>query len=552
MAQTNQTRSRPCLTAALLAALAVAHAPFVAFARAQTAAQPQTTDPTADARVLPRHTFRFRQLMSWTRFDALYGATGSGSAATPLGAAFSDTSLGVAALPALLPTQTSIATLAGQPSYVLSVGQLRTTADSRIATAPLIVDYGVTSRLTLGVMVPLVETRTTVLARLNPLGSTTANVGINPARLSAAAAQQNAALVAGFTQAASALNTLIAQCNAGSTDSRCPYVEANAAAAQTLTQSSGAFATGLQSLYGTTSGGGMYFVPLSTSGAQTAISTRIGDFAQQYQQFLGAGSPLAAGDPAGAAGPGALQQLQQHILIANGRDTIGTAARTSIGDIEFSAAYQLVNNFSDDTSNASRGVAYRVTLNAAYRLATGEPPAPNRLFDLGTGYGQPGVRVGGAADVRFGSRLSLTGVGAYTLELGSVAIARTANPGDALLPITAAVPGSYSNGNELGIHLVPRVRLAGFWNLEGQFLLRQIAADSYTGASAGPTAPGLASASERAVGFGFSYSTVSSNGRNAGRIPVEMSFSHLETISGSGGPIPQSFRDQIALRVYWP
>lgn len=521
-------------------------------ARAQTAASPQTTDATADARVLPRHTFRFRQLISWTRYDALYGTAAGGSTAMPLGAAFSDSSLGVASVPALLPTQASIAALAGEPSYALSVGQLTTTADSRIATAPLIVDYGVTSRLTVGVMVPLVETRTTVLSRLNPIGSTTANVGINPARLSAAAAQQNAALVAGFTQAAAALNTLIAQCNAGSSDSRCAYARANDAAAQSLIQSSGTFASGLQSLYGTSAGGGMYFVPLSTSAAQTAIGARVGDFAQQYQQFLGSSSPLVSGAPMGAAGPAALLQLQQQLLLGNGRDTVGTAARTSIGDIEIAAAYQLLNSFSDDTNSAHGGLSYRLTLNAAYRIATGQPPAPNRLFDLGTGYGQAGVRAGAATDIRFGRRVSLTGTGAYTMQLGSISTARTANPGDALLPLGPAVPGSYSNGNELALHLVPRVRLAGFWNLEGQFLMRRIGADRYIGTAPGPLAPGLTSASSEAVGFGFSYSAVGSNARHAGRVPVEMSFSHLETIAGSGGPIPQSFRDQIALRVYWP
>jgi hypothetical protein len=519
---------------------------------AQTAVVPQTIDVTADARVLPRGTFRFRQLISWTRYDALYGAAGSGSDATPLGGAFSDAALGTSALPGLAPTQSAIAALAAQPAFALSVGRLTTTADSRIATAPLVGEYGLTSKLTIGVMVPLVETRTTVLTQLNPIGSTSANVGINPARFGGAPAQQNAALVTGFNQAAIALRALMDQCAAGAADSRCTYLEANAGAAQTLTQSSATFATGLQSLYGTASGGGMYFVPLATSDVQTTITARITDFAQQYEQFLGSSSPLVASVPAGALGPAAVQQLQDSLLVANGRDPVGTASRTSIGDIEIAAAYQVLNSFSDDTNSARGGLAYRLTFDGAYRIATGQPPAPNRLFDLGTGYGQPGVRAGVATDVRFGSRLSLTGTGAYTVQLGTVSTARVANPGDAPLPISTSVAGSYSNGNTLALHLVPRVRLAGFWNLEGQFLLRHVGADRYTGFEASAASPGLASASEQAVGFGFSYSTVSSNARNAGRIPLEMSFTHLETIAGSGGPIPQSFRDQIALRVYLP
>lgn len=490
-------------------------------------------------------------MISWTRYAALFGTSGAGSNSVPLGSAFSDSALGVASVPSLAPTQTAIANLAAQP-FQLNVGLLTTSADSRIATVPFVAEYGLTNRLTVGFMVPLVETRTSVLSRLNPLGATGANVGINPARFGGAAAQQNAALVNGFSQANAALRSLATACANGSTDSRCGYLNANAAAAQTLEQSSSTFATGLQSLYGTATGGGMYFVPLAGSAAQSAIASRITAFAQQYQQFLGASNPLVGGAPAAAAGMAGNQQLQDSLIVANGRDTVGTATRTSIGDIEIAAAYQALNSFSGDTNSTHGGLAYRLTFNAVYRIATGEPPAANRLFDIGTGYGQPGVRLGAATDVRFNGRLSLTGVGAYTMQLGSVTTARTANPGDALLPLARPVPGSYSAGNELMLHVVPRARLIGFWNLEAQYQMRRVGADRYTGFAPGSSSPGLSAATEQNVGFGFSYSTVSSNARNSGRIPAEMTFSHLETIAASGGPIPKSFRDQIALRVFLP
>jgi hypothetical protein len=52
------------------------------------------------------------------------------------------------------------------------------------------------------------------------------------------------------------------------------------------------------------------------------------------------------------------------------------------------------------------------------------------------------------------------------------------------------------------------------------------------------------------VGIGFSYASVVSSDRGPGRIPFEVAFSHLETLSGSGGPVAKTFRDQIELRVY--
>jgi hypothetical protein len=30
-----------------------------------------------------------------------------------------------------------------------------------------------------------------------------------------------------------------------------------------------------------------------------------------------------------------------------------------------------------------------------------------------------------------------------------------------------------------------------------------------------------------------------------------VSFSHLETLTGTGGPVPKAFRDQVMLRVYF-
>ena len=93
----------------------------------------------------------------------------------------------------------------------------------------------------------------------------------------------------------------------------------------------------------------------------------------------------------------------------------------------------------------------------------------------------------------------------------------------------------------------------------GQYSLLHTAADSYTPSNeplpsgvVAPSAPfGNASATAHQLGLGFSYSTAGGPEARPGAIPYEVSFTHVETIAGSGGPLRKTFRDAIELRVYF-
>ena len=52
------------------------------------------------------------------------------------------------------------------------------------------------------------------------------------------------------------------------------------------------------------------------------------------------------------------------------------------------------------------------------------------------------------------------------------------------------------------------------------------------------------------LGIGVRYSTVDAFLRRRARYPVEVSYRHLETITGDAGA-PKIFRDQIQLRIYY-
>jgi hypothetical protein len=508
------------------------------------AAAQSTTTLAPTAATLPRGVLGVRVLTAWTRWDALYGFP-----TVPLGDRLSVDTVGPAQLPLFAPNEAAIQAASGVNSFRLTAGRLVASANSRVATSPLIVEYGVTSRLTVGLVVPLVQTRTNLVAAMNPqLGF--ANVGPNPSQLDAATAAGNAATVGQFSTAASTLNARLTSCQQNPAQPQCAPIVGHEADARALIQTANTFAATLASLYGT--GGnqpGQLYVPLAATPIQQTISARIARFDTLYRAFLGA--PAISGGVAAAQAPAALLQLQQLMLIA-GHDTLQSPDRISIGDITVGAVFQLLNTYGDSMAAS----AVRASVNGSVRIGTGQPAARNKYFDIGTGYGQAGLEGGAAIDLRYRGRWSATALASYTHQMGTVTVDRVPDPIDAPFPLSGPVSGDYSAGDVLSFTVLPRYRLARFFGLHGSYSLLHVGADRYTNFAAAdaelaPGVPGLAAATAQSVGFGFSYSTATEPDRAPGRLPVEVRYSHSETIGGSGGPIPKAFRDQIELKVYF-
>jgi hypothetical protein len=513
-----------------------------------------TTSLIPDATVLPRRAVGFRLSTSWTRYDELIGVGAPHNIASTL----NTDSLGSALVPQFAIAESAIRSASGLSNFRLTAGNLVAIADSRVVTAPLIAQYGLTSRLTIGVVIPLVETRTTLFAQLNPQ-SGLANVGLNPAVANADQLARNAALVLSFRSAATSLQQKLTQCQTTPTAAGCSTLLDQQTAVQSLIQTTTSFTGALETLYGTDeTHPGQLFVPIAGGPAQLAINTEIEKLITQYQGFLGS---AISGSVVPAGGPGARDAFQS-LLKRLGRDSLQSTDRSSIGDISIGATYQLANTFGDTTRAAAGATRYRLAVNGTLRLGTGQPASRQQLLDVGTGYGQNGIEVGGAADVQFGQRYSATATGSYTLQLGTIDVPRLANPGNVLLPLDVSplnLGGTYTAGNVAALSIVPRMRIAGYFAVTGQYAFVRTGADMYSvvgspppGSTSGVSLAGLgvASATAQQVGFGFTYSTLVGRDRGPGRTPFEASFSHLETISANGGPVAKTFRDQVELRVY--
>ncbi len=526
----------------------------LAVARRLLAAAQTATGLLSDATVLPFRATRFGALTSFTRFDELFGD----GLTRNLAASLANNAVGSAQIPSLTPSQTDIQSASALSSFHINIGQLTAAANSRVFSMPFVFEYGLSSRLTLGLSVPVVETRTTLIAQLNPkLGF--ANVGANPVYggNSVAARSQNSSLVAALRAAADTLQRRLTACQAAPTSSICSSLNGQQTAAQSLIQTTDMFASSLEKLYGTdlTSHPGDAFVPLASDPSAIAIAAKILSLNTQYQTFVN--RSLVSGSMSNAVAPIARDGLQS-IVTGFGHDSIQVADRSGIGDISIGATYQLANSYGD--TSATAGFRYRMAVNGTFRIGTGQPANRNRFFDNGTGYGQPGIVGGFATDLALNRKFMMTAIGSYTKQLGTIDVDRVPNAADNVYPFGAATTGTYSAGDVLTLTLEPRMRLAGYFSLNGLYSLIHTGADQYTlgtpttstlGDAFPPVAPyGIASATAQQIGFGFSYSTIISPDRGPGRIPFEVFFNHLETISASGGPVAKTFRDQVQLRVF--
>jgi hypothetical protein len=527
-------------------------------ARRSSAQAPTTLLP--DATVLPSRAIRVRGLTAWTRFDELLGDGPRRNLASTL----ATDSLGTPQFPLFAPSEAEIRTASGLSNFHLTAGKLVAEANSRVVTAPLILEYGLTHRLTVGLVVPLVETRTTVGYQLNPaLGL--ANVGPNPAfgTLGSNVRSQNAAFVATLRQSADTLRSRVTTCQAAPSNPICAPINGQQTAVQTLLQNTATISGALERLYGTsTTIPGLPYIPIAKDASQDAINAQIAALQTAYQTFLT--KNLISGGVSPAVAPAANFQFQQ-LRAAVGHDTLQSIDRSSIGDISLGATYQLANTFGDTSAAAAARAHYRLAVNGTVRIGTGQPGNRNRFFDFGTGYGQQGLEGGVAGDIQVNGRLSATAIGSYTLQLGTVDVARVPSAGNIAYPLAAPVAGTFSAGNVMALTVIPRVRLAGYFGVNGRYSIVHTGADQYTlgtlppGTSTEgplaallPTAPyGAAAATAQLLGIGFSYSTVMGPDANPGRLPFEVTFNHVETITVSGGPVAKSFRDQVELRIYF-
>lgn len=517
---------------------------------------------TEDAAPIPRGMLRLRVTSAWTRYDQRFD---SGGALSPLGAELSADPLGVAQLPALTSVEAGLRTLADDPNVRLSLGRLAVQSDARIAVTPISLEYGITRRFSVGVQIPIVQTRRTVGVRVNADSAALANMGFVPTATRGIAFAQNGAVADAFRHAADSLDVLLAQCPANPAASGCASVNADPADAAAARDQARGFAGAVGALG--TSEQSTIVAPRDQGALATAIDARRLAINQRLQQYLGAGagaqtsvftatSDFSYIDLQGRNGvPGLLQSP-----LGGGLDSLHTTDRLGIGDVSVGAQFLVYDGFQHDTLPLRRLQA-RLAVGAAVRFATSQTDSSLNLVDIPMGDGA-GIDLRSAVDLIVG-HVGGTIAARYSKSFARTVTAPLYGDPDAAFPFPLFGERRRTAGDVMGLDVTPRILVNESLAFDGHYGLERVGAVTYDASTtavpdlcidcttppASFTTSGITRTAQR-VGVGFRYSTVDAYARGHAPYPLEVSFTHLETISGDAG-LPKSMRDQIQLRFYY-
>jgi hypothetical protein len=553
---TSQPRSAVARRRWLIAILGTA---FIAATPALLAAQAYGTH-TEDAAPVPKGVLRVKVSTIWTRFDERFTSTGR----SPLSDDIATDSLGPRQLPLLTPVEQGLQTLTSDPLTRLSFGRLAARTDVRIVTTPIMFEYGVTRRLSIGVMVPLVQSRRSIQLRMNidSLGrvDSTGNVGWVPDRLRGQAAAANQLVYSGFQRAADSLGKLLTNCPANPNAAGCASVLANTADANSTRLAAQQFAAAVQAALGADSA--TSFVAPRTSGD---LAGRIHDqrnlLNAKVQKYLGAGAG-AATDVFSTASPFSYIDLQGRNGVAGllesplggGLDSIQTTSSLKLNGFTLGAQYLLLDNFQLDTLPI-KGVQTRILIGGAFRYQPLFPDSAQQLGRVSDGDGS-GFELRSAMDVISG-RLGATIAGRFVKSFPRTMEGPVFGDPEAFWVSPAFGPVTSTAGTVIGLDITPRLLFGDWFALDAHYGYERKGATTYdisaataTCAFCLPFSPNTSARSSQVVGLGLRYSTADAYLRGLAKTPVEVSFTHLEAISGDPG-VPRIRRDQIQLRLYF-
>jgi hypothetical protein len=509
-----------------------------------------------DAIPIPRGGYRLQVGGLWNDYREVYTPDGK----RPRLSAVATDNFGLAFLPQLSTAQAGIRTLSGSPNFALSLGPLEASGEVRQSIAPLAVDYGVSKRLSVRVLVPYVESRDVSQLVLNRNG-TGATVGRNPALGTAGAASRatNGALVAQIEAARAALASEITRC-ASPTATGCTAIRANPAGAQTVVTRALSIRDALVSVYGNATAAGSPVVPISGSPTHTAVVATITTLRTDFGAY-GISTIAETALPAAATtvyGPAGMASVASDTFQV-GYAELGNTRRAGIGDIDLTLTYLLFDSFNGDQLKRlltpTRGVRSNLTL--GWRFGTAGADRTEDAFDVPIGEGAAALLVRSTTDVLFNDRAWMSATVRAVRPFGDRVAMRVpfADESTTFASGTAVVSAARTLGSRLELELAPRLSVGQFFGVSAGYLVRYWGADRYNagsdgGAPAVATQLDVASRTVSAAAFGVSFSTLSSYARGRSRFPAEVSYTHTRPLGASGGVVPAASTDRLELRVY--
>jgi hypothetical protein len=516
-----------------------------------------------DARPLRAGTLRISLAPDWSRWDHRFGEGTPGfadGALEPAGVDFSTDSLGTAQLPFLTSLETRIRNVTGLSAFRLNLGRARLTLNHSYRVVPLALELGLTRRLAIGVVVPIVRSRVEVFL-LGPDtaggdAATRGNVGWNPAYLTAGSLdgfrlQVDSVLQALAFQATNGPPALQAQAQAMLDALGPPLCELWAVTGP----ASAADAAGPCAAFGTAEAAP--FLPDTASEAGRAILAWLASAQTSYdqlsQQYAAQGITL----PGFASGlmlplvPLDSTDLRRFFFDRAGpvaADSLTSVLRTRLGDIEVGATFQLADR-----------ARLRSQLAVVVRLPTGYVDSKDNLVDVGTGDHQLDVEVGLRTDLVLGRALWVHAGGRFGRQFADQLERRVSPANLPFAPRASLALVRRDLGDYAALDLVPNWRLDDAFSLGvGWHWFRQgPSRHSYVTATDQTRIGWPASVldqetavSRMRVGAGLTFSTLSRYAAGRASLPYTVTASWQNTFWGEGGRVPAASVFNLTIRGY--
>ena len=536
------------------------------------AAAQRILGPADDATVVPRGLFRIGVQPTWGRANERFsdGLNGRKKGVPErLAIDFDVDSLTPSRFEPLRPLTSALQTLTGNTLNPSTLGRLRVDFDYSSVTTPITLEYGVTRRLTVGVLVPYVKTRNEVTVNPNP-DRTGGTIGINPARALAGARAQNLLVTTQLGEAVTRLQGALTSCQ-GSAAPECTAINADRARAMQLAASGAAVATAVGTVYGTREGEGSRYAPVHGSALQLSVAARLTALSADFLSLLGAPTGRAGWISAAPVGAPLMGLADFNTIISDpdfgiGAAPLATVERSHIGDVEIGAKFLLYDGLGAQPPQRVdvRGVKVRLAVGGAYRLGKAQYQSADDFADVGTGDAQDDLEGRLFADVLFGQRAWVSIVGRYGIQQADDQFIRIPDTPNA--PFPAAYRRQFVS-RDLGDYFVgevsPRFSLSDALMFSATYSVYNKGEDVYAGQFPVTDLSGQATTldaavlnvgtarTEQRVVAGFTYSTMAAYYRGRARRPLEVSYVLGQSLSGSGLAIKQ-FTHAIGLRLYIP
>jgi len=495
----------------------------------------------------------------WGRWDRRFGAGTPGSVTgrlEPLGVDITSDSLGAAQLPFLAASEAALRTATGLTGYALNLGKASLRLNANVRAQPLGVAVGLSRRLSVSVLVPLVRSRVETFFDADTGAAWRAPVGRNPALSEPAAAgafrsQVDAALAALRSQAATGPTALRAQAEAALAQLSPLLCALYSAAGGSAFDAASVCHAAAQTRPAP-------FLPLAGTEAGDSITTRLGAARTRWSQLVTAyaseGVTMPAFDagfalPISAVSRAELQSFLLDTLAGAGGDSLGMALRTRLGDVEAAATYVV----------ADRG-RIRGLVTARVRLPTGWVDSERDFVDVGTGDHQLDLELGGRGTVALGPAFEVSAAGRVGFQLPDELVRRVSPANAPVAPAWQRALVRRDLGDYLALEVTPTWRIDDAFSLGVRYALFRQGAARFTYVDPGDSARVSLSASvldgETAVrwirvGAAFTFSTLGRFAAGRASAPYTLTVGYQNTLWGRGGRTPQTSLVYITLAAYF-